>query len=35
MSTAVPSFDQTTASGYVNLADERLGAQVISVSRKI
>jgi len=32
MSTAVPSFDQTTASGYVNLADERLGAQVLSVS---
>jgi allantoicase len=32
MSTAVPSFDQTTASAYVNLADERLGAQVLSVS---
>lgn len=32
MSATDTSFDQTTAAGYVNLADERLGAQALSVS---
>ncbi|CAF3374783.1 unnamed protein product [Rotaria sp. Silwood1] len=32
MSTTSPIFDQTTASAYVNLADERLGAQALSNS---
>src|SRR5689334_11262164 len=32
MSATTSSFDQTIASGYVNLADERLGTKVHSVS---
>jgi allantoicase len=32
MSATTSSFDQTTASAYVNLADERLGAQALSTS---
>jgi allantoicase len=32
MSAATPSFDQTIASSYVNLADARLGAQALSTS---
>ena len=32
MSTTMSTFDQTNASNYVNLADERLGAQTLSCS---